>query len=115
MQVVSGIVYYVEVVKVVFYIALCYVIYWQASTNKIQENAGMMTEVEIEAVESRADVITYTVLAEMNHFQEHRVIDFRNYMQQYLQEQIAFYRQVISHVHTWECLTMLIISTCVGY
>ena len=57
----------------------------------------MMTEAEIESVESRADVITYTVLAEMNHFQEHRVIDFRSYMQHYLQEQIAFYRQVVSY------------------
>jgi len=66
----------------------------QASTNKIQENAGMLTEAEIETVESRADVITYTVLAEMEHFQRNRVVDFEVYMQRYLHGQIAFYRQV---------------------
>jgi sorting nexin-9/18/33 len=48
----------------------------------------------MEAVERRADVITYSVLAEMEHFQKQRVVDFRSYMQRYLEEQIAFYRQV---------------------
>jgi len=54
----------------------------------------MLTEAEIETVESRADVITYTVLAEMEHFQRNRVVDFEVYMQRYLHGQIAFYRQV---------------------
>ena len=54
----------------------------------------MLTEAEIETVESRADVITYTVLAEMEHFQRNRVTDFEVYMQRYLHGQIAFYRQV---------------------
>jgi len=54
----------------------------------------MLTEAEIETVESRADVITYTVLAEMEHFQRNRVLDFEVYMQRYLHGQIAFYRQV---------------------
>jgi len=82
----------------------CYVCYFflciQATTNKIQENAGMLTEAEIETVESRADVITYTVLAEMEHFQRNRVVDFEVYMQRYLHGQIAFYRQVY-------CITVL--------
>jgi len=56
----------------------------------------MLTEAEIETVESRADVITHTVLAEMEHFQRHRVTDFEVYMQRYLHGQIAFYRQVNS-------------------
>lgn len=72
-------------------------LYVQASTNKIQENAGMLTEAEIETVESRADVITYTVLAEMEHFQQNRIVDFQVYMQRYLHGQIAFYRQVSCH------------------
>jgi len=58
----------------------------------------MLTEAEIETVESRADVITYTVLAEMEHFQRNRVTDFEVYMQRYLHGQIAFYRQVQSTI-----------------
>jgi len=80
-------------------------VYVQASTNKIQENAGMLTEAEIETVESRADVITYTVLAEMEHFQRNRVTDFQVYMQRYLHGQIAFNRQVwptiVLAFYTW--------------
>jgi len=54
----------------------------------------MLTEAEVETVERRADVITYSVLAEMEHFQRNRVVDFQVYMQRYLHGQIAFYRQV---------------------
>jgi len=67
----------------------------------------MLTEAEIETVESRADVITYTVLAEMEHFQRNRVTDFQVYMQQYLHGQIAFFRQVLSsfeyHAYASDC------------
>jgi len=85
----------------------------QATTNKIQENAGMLTEAEIETVESRADVITYTVLAEMEHFQRNRVVDFEVYMQRYLHGQIAFYRQVyptvVLDVHRILCICFYVL------
>ena len=69
----------------------------------------MLTEAEIETVESRADVITYTVLAEMEHFQRNRVVDFEIYMQRYLHGQIAFYRQVAYITHCF-CFLQNIIA-----
>jgi LDH2 family malate/lactate/ureidoglycolate dehydrogenase len=71
-------------------------VYLQGFTSKIQENAAKYSESEVTAMQSRADVATYTILAEMNHFQEHRVIDFKEYMENYLKGQIAFYQQVSS-------------------
>ena len=66
----------------------------QASTNKIQEHAGRFSEGDIEEIQRRADVITYSVLAEMNNFQLERVEDFRVYLQHFLTAQIHFYREV---------------------
>ncbi|KAK2154161.1 hypothetical protein LSH36_275g05015 [Paralvinella palmiformis] len=63
-------------------------------TSKIQENAGKYSDSEIEQMQSRASVATYTILAEMNHFQQHRVTDFKSYMQEFLKGQIAFYQQI---------------------
>ena len=54
----------------------------------------MLCESDIEEVERRADVITYTVLAEMDHFQCQRVQDFNRYMKHYITGQIEFYKQV---------------------
>jgi sorting nexin-9/18/33 len=65
----------------------------QEASSKIQE-AGKMTESDLQSVQSRADVITYTVLAEMQHFQKHRVADFKTYVTNYLQGQINFYKAV---------------------
>jgi hypothetical protein len=42
----------------------------------------------------RTDVISYALLAEINHFHSERAVDFRLAMQQYLKEQIAFYQKV---------------------
>ena len=44
--------------------------------------------------QARADIIAYATLAEMNHFQQSRVADFKRMMQDYLQQQINFYQQV---------------------
>lgn len=65
----------------------------QEASSKIQE-AGKMTESDLQSVQSRADVITYTVLAEMQHFHKHRVADFKTYVAGYLQGQIDFYKAV---------------------
>lgn len=72
----------------------CCFLILQASTNKIQESAGKFSESEVQMVQGRADVITYTVLAEMNHFQMQRVVDFKRYMQGFLSGQIQFYDEV---------------------
>lgn len=53
-----------------------------------------MTESEVNNVMTRADTISYGTMAEMNHFQQERVRDFKYMMQKYLQDQIAFYKRV---------------------
>lgn len=61
--------------------------------HKLQEE-GKMTEQQVKNVVAKADVISYGTLAEMNHFQNERVRDFKYMMQKYLQEQITFYKKV---------------------
>ena len=58
---------------------------------------GKMTESEVQSVYTRADTISHGTLAEMNHFQQERVKDFKYMMQTYLREQIKFYKQVETH------------------
>lgn len=67
---------------------------FQAATQKIQESAGRLNDSEMATVQGRADVITYTTQAEMSHFHEHRVGDFKGYMQAFLKAQIQFHQQV---------------------
>ena len=65
----------------------------QEMTTKAQENAsGKMTESDMQSMHSRTDAITYAVLAEVQHFEQYRINDFRDYMTRYLQGQIEFYR-----------------------
>ncbi|ELT97665.1 hypothetical protein CAPTEDRAFT_156173 [Capitella teleta] len=66
----------------------------RAATQKIQESAGRLNDSEMATVQSRADVITYTTQAEMSHFHEVRVGDFKGYMQAFLQSQIQFHQRV---------------------
>jgi len=62
---------------------------------KSQENAsGKLSESDLQSMHDRADVITYAVLAEVQHFELHRITNFRDYMTQYLRGQIEFYKRV---------------------
>ncbi|BFZ15586.1 hypothetical protein BsWGS_18625 [Bradybaena similaris] len=61
--------------------------------HKLQEE-GKMNEQQVKNVVAKADVISYGTLAEMNHFQNERVRDFKYMMQKYLQEQITFYKKL---------------------
>ncbi|XP_078589899.1 sorting nexin-33-like [Branchiostoma floridae x Branchiostoma japonicum] len=55
---------------------------------------GKMSGDELEEVGARADVITYTTLAEIQHFHEMRVVDFKAIAQHFLTEQIEFYGKI---------------------
>jgi len=69
----------------------------QEMTTKAQENASTkLSESDLQSMHSRSDVITYSVLAEMQHFEQYRIGDFRDYMTQYLQGQIEFYKSASS-------------------
>ncbi|XP_033112856.1 sorting nexin-33-like isoform X2 [Anneissia japonica] len=60
---------------------------------KSQED-GKIDGLEAEQVRRRADVISYSMMAEMNHFHQERVKDYKEMMQRYLQEQIKFYETI---------------------
>ncbi len=66
----------------------------QAASNKAEESFTKMSDAEAQAVQGRVDVISYSVKAEINNFNMHRVGDFKAMMQKYLQGQIAFYQNV---------------------
>ncbi|XP_061181427.1 sorting nexin-33-like [Saccostrea echinata] len=55
---------------------------------------GRMPESDVTAVIQRADVISFGTLAEMNHFQRERVVDYKDMMKKFLAGQIKFYREI---------------------
>jgi len=74
----------------------------QEMTMKSQENAGggRMSESELQSMHGRADVVTYSVLAEVQHFEQYRISNFRDYMTRYLEGQIKFYKMASI---SWSC------------
>lgn len=55
---------------------------------------GKMTESEVDAFTNHADAISYSLYAEINHFQVNRQQEFKIMMQKLLEEQIEFHRRV---------------------
>lgn len=53
-----------------------------------------MESSQLPEVVHRSDVISYALLAEINHFHSERTIDFKLAMQNYLKEQTMFYQKV---------------------
>lgn len=51
-----------------------------------------------EDISARADTITNVSFAEMSHFHDQRVVDFKNMMQHFIQEQIGFHQRVIQNL-----------------
>ncbi|KAJ8945502.1 hypothetical protein NQ318_017945 [Aromia moschata] len=54
-----------------------------------------MQQVALADVRRRADVLTYTVFAEMEHFQNERDTDLKLTLKNFLQEQLNFYKNVV--------------------
>ncbi|XP_060116175.1 sorting nexin-33 [Heteronotia binoei] len=55
---------------------------------------GKMDQEEADGIRKRCRVVGFALQAEMNHFHERRVSDFKKMMQSYLKEQILFYQRV---------------------
>jgi len=60
---------------------------------RLQEE-GKNLESEVQAVTSHADAIFYSLYAEMNHFHVNREREYKIMMQNFLDQQIDFYRRV---------------------
>lgn len=59
-----------------------------------------MGNAQLQEVNRRTDIMSYAVLAEMNHFREERDVHLKKAMKHFIQEQIKFYREVISRLET---------------
>lgn len=75
----------------------------KSSQQKLQEcqqmaENGKMPKSELDGVQSRADVLSFVVLAEFNHLQQERVFEVKRAMQKYLQEQINFYSKIVDRL-----------------
>uniref|UniRef100_A0A1A8J5U5 Sorting nexin n=1 Tax=Nothobranchius kuhntae TaxID=321403 RepID=A0A1A8J5U5_NOTKU len=55
---------------------------------------GKMDRTQAEGIHERCNIISCATLAEIQHFHQIRVRDFRAQMQHYLQQQIAFFQKV---------------------
>lgn len=59
---------------------------------------GKVEDKIAESVSQRADVVSYAVLAEINHFQNERVKDSRDMMKMFLQAQLNFYQGIVNQL-----------------
>lgn len=59
------------------------------------ERNSQVPQIALGDVRKRADVLTYTVFAELNHFQNERDSDLRLSMKNFLQEQLNFYKNIV--------------------
>lgn len=55
-----------------------------------------MNQAQLSEVRKRADTLTYAIFAELNHFKVERDADLKLAMKRYLQEQVNFYKNVVS-------------------
>lgn len=73
----------------------------QGIVTKLQdkEDSGKVSDQELQEAKCRSDVVTYSIMAEAQHFHQHRVTDFRDYVQAYLNAQIEFHKMVCYIFH----------------
>jgi len=64
-----------------------------------KEDSGKVSDQELQEAKCRSDVVTYSIMAEVQHFHQHRVTDFRDYVQTYLNAQIEFHKMVSYILH----------------
>lgn len=55
---------------------------------------GKMDRAQAEGINERCNIISCATLAEIQHFHQIRVRDFKTQMQHYLQQQIAFFQKI---------------------
>ena len=61
---------------------------------------GKINDSEMARVNQRANVITYSTLAEINHFHNERLVDFKQMMQVFLTAQINFHSDILSKLQS---------------
>lgn len=61
---------------------------------------GKISDADMVRINQRANVITYSTLAEINHFHNERLVDFKQMMQVFLTAQINFHTDVLGKLQT---------------
>lgn len=59
-----------------------------------------MEVAQLNEVLRRTDVISYALLAEINHFKSERTVDIKATMQKFLKQQINFYKKIVDKLET---------------
>ncbi|XP_038129014.1 sorting nexin-33 [Cyprinodon tularosa] len=59
---------------------------------------GKMDQDEADGIRKRCRTVGFALQAEMSHFHQQREVDFKDMMQAYLREQIAFYQRVVQQL-----------------
>ncbi|XP_031608687.1 sorting nexin-33 [Oreochromis aureus] len=69
---------------------------------------GKMDQEEADGIRKRCRTVGFALQAEMSHFHQQREVDFKDMMQAYLREQIAFYQRVVQQLERtlrmYDCL-----------
>lgn len=69
---------------------------------------GKMDQDEADGIRKRCRTVGFALQAEMSHFHQQREVDFKDMMQAYLREQIAFYQRVVQQLERtlrmYDCL-----------
>ncbi|KAF1386530.1 hypothetical protein PFLUV_G00095810 [Perca fluviatilis] len=69
---------------------------------------GKMDQDEADGIRKRCRTVGFALQAEMSHFHHQREVDFKDMMQAYLTEQIAFYQRVVQQLERtlrmYDCL-----------
>ncbi|XP_022673442.1 sorting nexin-18-like isoform X3 [Varroa jacobsoni] len=63
-----------------------------------QRDEGKVSAEDYVDINRRTDVVTYATLAEITHFQQERVRDYREMMHTFLQGQIDFYENIVAQL-----------------
>ncbi|XP_017285498.1 sorting nexin-33 [Kryptolebias marmoratus] len=59
---------------------------------------GKMDQDETDGIRKRCRTVGFALQAEMSHFHQQREVDFKDMMQAYLREQIAFYQRIVQQL-----------------
>ncbi|XP_068907928.1 sorting nexin lst-4 isoform X2 [Tenebrio molitor] len=62
------------------------------------ERNSQMSHGQITEVRKRTDALTYSVFAELDHFQSEMNTEFKSAMKSFLQEQVNFYKNIVSRL-----------------
>lgn len=91
-----------------FWISLHSGAFAKVKESQRMSDEGKMDQDEADGIRKRCRTVGFALQAEMSHFHRQREVDFKDMMQAYLREQIAFYQRVVQQLERtlrmYDCL-----------